>query len=381
MKLAMVGPYPVDINKLSGGVEASTVYLIEGLKEIKDLDISMITCRRDIVKNKTIRRDRITVHYLPSSRHFGNITLGYADKYKIRQKIKELDPDVIHFQNQTNYYINSRPYCRAILTVHGIIHREVLFNKGLVNWIRRFPQVYLEKNCLKNNDYIISVSPYAENLVRSLSKAKTYFIPYPISDRYFEIQGTEIANRILCAAPISRLKNILDLLKAVKLLKEEIPTVRLHIAGEIRDRAYFKIIREYIKKHGLGDNVKYLGHLSEQELLKEYKNCSILVLFSLQENSPMVIQQAMAAGKPVVAARVGGTPFLIEDGKTGFLVNAKDVKGLAEKIKKLFSNKDLRKKFGENARQKALETFGLKIIAQKTYKAYSEISRKEGFSL
>lgn len=374
MKLVMIGPYPLDIKKISGGVEAVTVYLIEGLKQISDLDIQVITCKKDIIKERTVRNNGVIVHYLPSQKHLGNITLDFIDKYRIRKKIKELKPDIIHFQNQTNYaYIGAKSHYPTVSTVHGIIHKEILFDRGLINCIRRFPRVYLEKISLENNNYIICVSPYAENIAHSLSAAKTYFIPNPISDRYFKIKDAEVPNRILCAAPISRLKNVLDLLKALNLLKEEIPLLRLHIAGEIRDHNYFKIISSYIKQYKLESNVEYLGHLSEQRLLKEYQECCILVLFSLHENSPMVIQQAMAAGKAVVATRVGGIPFLVEDGKTGFLVDREDIKELARKLKLLLKNEDLRRRFGKRAKQEALKRFKTEMIAQKTYKVYQEI--------
>jgi len=150
MKFAMVGPYALDINKIVGGVEAVIVYLIEGLKQIDDLDIHIISCRKKITEEKIVEKEKIKIHYLPSQNRFCNITLNFMEKYRIRKKIKQIKPEIIHFQDHPNYvYISSKPYCATVTTVHGILYKEVKIRKGILNWIRKFLIIYIERICLK----------------------------------------------------------------------------------------------------------------------------------------------------------------------------------------------------------------------------------------
>jgi len=374
MKVLIVTPYPSEKNKIKGGVEASAVYLLEGLKKIKDLYLSVLTWKKGLKKEMCIIRDEIKIYCVPLMERVGNITLGMMNKYKLKQKIKEIKPDIVHFQNHPNYvYLCWKSDFPCVTTVHGIIHREVVFEKGVVNFFRKFFRIYLEKLSLKKNTHIICVSPYSVEVVRKVTKAEIYFVPNPVSESFFQINDSGEDGRILCAAPISRLKNMLGLFEVVNVLKEKKVSVKLIIAGEVRDGDYFKELMQYRKKYNLEDYIEYVGHLSERELIEEYKKCCMLVLMSFQENSPMVIQQAMAAGKPVVATKVGGIPYLVKEGKTGFSVEGGDIKSFAGKIKLLLENKLLRREFGENGRREALRRFKPEIIAKRTYEIYQRI--------
>ncbi len=378
MKLVIVGSYPLDADRIESGVDAAIVYLIEGLKQISDLDIQVITCRKEIKREKIIKKENITIHYLPSQKHFVNITLGLIEKYRIRKKIGELKPDIIHSQNQTSYsYAALETKYPTVITVHGILYKEVKLRKGIRNWVRRYPITYMEKVCLKKATDIIFVSPYVKEMVKHLTKARVYSVEYPISNKYFQIENNEVPDKILFAGNIIKRKNLLDLLKAVNILRREISRIELRIAGGIGEPYYFEILKNYIKENNIENNITFLGHLSEDKIMEEYGKCCLLVLTSFQDTAPLVILQAMAAGKAVVAARIGGIPYLIEDSRTGFLVDCGDVKSLAEKIKLLLNNKDLRKKFGENAKQDATKRFKAEIIAKKTYEVYQEILKRE----
>jgi glycosyltransferase involved in cell wall biosynthesis len=84
----------------------------------------------------------------------------------------------------------------------------------------------------------------------------------------------------------------------------------------------------------------------------------------------MVIQQAMAAGIPVVATRVGGVPDLIADGETGLLVEAGDVTSIAAKLNLLESDRALSERIGQGARNFALRRFRAAEVASRTRLVY-----------
>jgi hypothetical protein len=197
MKLVIVGPYPLDLNKITGGVEAVLIYFLQGLKKLKNLEIQIISCNINIKKPKTIISDGIKIHYLPSSKLLGNMTLYAKNRYIIRKKIQETQPDIIHFQDNFAY-IGSKPSCPVVTTIHGIQHREILFEKkGLIGWMRGIIRLYFEKLILQNNANIISINPYASEEISKRSSAKLYIISNPIDDKFFNISDKEIANRIL----------------------------------------------------------------------------------------------------------------------------------------------------------------------------------------
>ena len=251
-----------------GGVEAVIVYLLEGLKNIDELDIEVISIRNEIKEEIYKQYDNFKVHYIPSFKHFGNITFDIFNKIKIIKKIDEIRPDLIHVQNHTIYpYLYIKPYCRTITTVHGVTYKEVLYENEKADWIRKYPRILLEKMVLKRTNYIISVTSYVKDMIRHLTKGRIYIIENPVSKEYFNIENNEIPHRILFVGSIIKRKNILDLLKAVYILKNEFLSIELRIAGMKEEPYYFNILMEYINKNNLVNNVKFLGHLSDNKLL------------------------------------------------------------------------------------------------------------------
>jgi glycosyltransferase involved in cell wall biosynthesis len=104
----------------------------------------------------------------------------------------------------------------------------------------------------------------------------------------------------------------------------------------------------------------------------------VLVLASQQETSPMVIAEAMASGVPVVATRVGGIPYLVDDGRTGFLVGVGDVDALTARLSELLGDDAKRRAFGEAARARAAERFKPAAVAARVRDVYIEASRGRG---
>jgi glycosyltransferase involved in cell wall biosynthesis len=155
-----------------------------------------------------------------------------------------------------------------------------------------------------------------------------------------------------------------------------VPDLYLQFAGAIVEPALETKMRGLIAQKALSENVEFLGHLSEAQLLEVYEQTSILLLTSEIETSPMAVTQAMAAGKAVVAKAVGGVPFLIDDGRTGLLVEPNNPQQIADAIVRLAQDHDLRQRVGQAARQEALERFEAKAVAEKTYMVYQSILKE-----
>lgn len=102
------------------------------------------------------------------------------------------------------------------------------------------------------------------------------------------------------------------------------------------------------------------------------KNFDIFVLPSIKEGLPYIILEAGLAGLPVVASNVGGISEIIIDGENGILVPPKNPKALAEAIKKLIDNKNLREKMADNLHQRILSEFSMQKMLNATISAYEK---------
>ncbi len=91
----------------------------------------------------------------------------------------------------------------------------------------------------------------------------------------------------------------------------------------------------------------------------------------------MAILEAMMAGKPVIATRVGGNPEIVLEGETGFLVPPKDSPALAASLIALLKNRHLATKFGENGKRRAEHQFSLQTMVSAYQSLYDECLRIE----
>jgi glycosyltransferase involved in cell wall biosynthesis len=98
--------------------------------------------------------------------------------------------------------------------------------------------------------------------------------------------------------------------------------------------------------------VTFLGTIPRRELVDRYRRASVFCLPSRQEGFGIVFLEAMACGKPIVAARAAAVPETVMDGETGLLVDPEDPTALARAIAALLSDPDLRRGMGEAGRRR-----------------------------
>jgi glycosyltransferase involved in cell wall biosynthesis len=235
----------------------------------------------------------------------------------------------------------------------------------------------IERYNLRHTRHLIVISRYVTQYFASIlsPKTKVYHIPNAVCPSFFELENAGDGRSVLYAGRVIPGKRITDLVQAFAQVSQRNPKAQLRIAGEYHsDAGYAQSLQVHIRRSGLDEQVHLLGALSENEVLDEYSRCDVLVLPSIQETAPMVIAQAMAAGKPVVATAVGGVPEMVDDGFTGFLVKVGDVAGLADALLLLLQDPALRTQMGQAGKQKAIENYPATTVARRTLQVYEAIA-------
>lgn len=158
-----------------------------------------------------------------------------------------------------------------------------------------------------------------------------------------------------------RYKGMDTLITTLPRLLTRWPELQLLAVGDGNDRGWLEELAEHsgVKRH-----VHFLSGLSSEELAACYSACEIFALPSGGEGFGLVYLEAMARGKPVIGGAHGGSPEVIEDGVTGYLVPHGDATQLAASIETLLADPELGEKMGECGRQRVEREFRFSVFAK-----------------
>lgn len=174
---------------------------------------------------------------------------------------------------------------------------------------------------------------------------------------------------LLSLGRLGRAKGTYDLLDAVAATRSRFPEVAVTLGGD----GEIDQVREYAVKLGISGNVHIPGWLSGDAKTEILMSSSIYCLPSYHEGLPMSVLEAMSYGIPVVASSVGGIPEVIDDGKTGYLIQAGDATSLSERIHRLLADPEMRQQMGAAARRKVESTFSVSVIFPKIGEIYESL--------
>lgn len=158
-------------------------------------------------------------------------------------------------------------------------------------------------------------------------------------------------------------KNHPGLLRAFRLLFEELPQCRLHLVGDGDSRPEMEALA---KELGIGQAVTFYG--MQSNVYPYLHEADIFVLPSIYEGIPMTIIEAMGTGLPVAASRVGGIPGLLSGGESGMLIENDDA-SIAAALKALALDQDLRQRYGMAAKKNSVQ-FSARAMAEQYCRLY-----------
>jgi L-malate glycosyltransferase len=215
----------------------------------------------------------------------------------------------------------------------------------------------------------------AQKLIQSsLSESKVVVIPNGLPAEVFDRLPPALPRQPgrLRISYIARMndpvKNHRGFLCSAARLASRFPSIEIVLVG---DGPLRPGLEELSSQLGLGDRIRFLGE--RRDMTAILASVDISVLFSFSESMPNVILEAMAAGVPVVASRVGGVPEVIRDTETGILVKAGDEEELARAIGTLVEQPSLRLEYGQRARQLAQDNFRMERISRRYEELYASV--------
>ncbi len=376
MKVAIVTHFPHDPDAPHGGVEAVCVNLARWLGTFDDLDIHVVTMDRTVEAVSVSYRGRVAIHRLPGIKgHVLTAAIGKG-KQKISRYLTALAPDVVHAHDTYGLMVKGLPIPR-VFTVHGFIYGDTLVSGERFAWLRSRIWRWVETSGWADQPHIISISPYVRERLTGIATGVMHDIDNPISERFFEIARNERKGVIFSAAVISPRKNTLTLIDAFAKLISEGIDAELRLAGSVVEPRYGRLVEERIRTHRLQNRVIMLGRISTDQVMKELSAASIFALVSLEENSPMGIEEAMAARVPVITSNRCGMPYMVCHGETGFLVNPNDPEDISRRMKQLLEDDILRGEMGEKSHLIAQDRFHPAAVATRTREVYYEAVRNK----
>lgn len=160
------------------------------------------------------------------------------------------------------------------------------------------------------------------------------YIPNTIEIEKYSFSNKEFDfPRLLWVRSFAKIYNPILAVKVLIKVKEKYPTATLCMIGPKKDDSYDEAI-QFAKDN----NVKVLitGKLSKEEWVDLSVNYNVFINTTHYDNTPVSVIEAMALGFPVVSTNVGGIPYLIENNKTGFLVNDNDLDGMVNSVENIF---------------------------------------------
>lgn len=384
IKVALLGGYPLDTNSLRGGVQAAVSYLIKGLAALDGLELHALVTQPPGWKNSDPpNQNGVKVHFIPGYPRFERLHNYRRYQSVVNEVLSNIQPDIVHTQEAgAEALVALRSGFPTVVTAHGIRAEDSKYISSLTRRLRFYFDSYLtERSVINRVKYLVAISHYGTNYFSSRfrSDIDIRYIPNAVDDRFFDQVNMDIHSDILFVGRVINLKRVHDLVKAFEIIHQQIPQTKLHIAGEISSEPeYVQSIQAQIQQAGLQNQIHLLGQLNQVDLLQEYRNSALVVLPSAQENYPMVLAQAMAMGKPVIATHVGGVPEMVGvNGERGHLICVGDVNGLSVEIEKLLNNPEKRYLMGQAGHLYAHKNFHPDKVAHQTLDFYKYIFEKE----
>jgi len=221
------------------------------------------------------------------------------------------------------------------------------------------------KYCLKHATAVISISRNIKREADDLGARNSVLIYHGIDTEVYKPVSSSERNIIFTISQLTEShivrKKIFTIIDAAKYVVEAYPNLKFIIAGA-KSEAIDKV-RQRIASNGLEKHVLLPGKISEKEKLSYFSKSLVYLQPTMHEGFGVAIAEAMSCGVPVVTSKVAAIPEVVGD--CGLYADPDDPKDVADKVKLLLANDELRRNLSEKSRERIVNIFSYEIRRQK----------------
>ena len=349
--------------------------LLQGLALIPEIEVHVVSCIRRPVTSPGKIAPNIFFHSLVVPQIGWMKTLFQGCVRAARKKIQEIQPDIVHGQGTEADCSLSAIFSGFpnVLTLHGNMRLIAALNRERpfsYNWLA----ARLEGFVLPRTNGVVCITEYTRSAVAALTP-RTWVLPNAVDLDFFNVQAAPnpAAPPIgLCVGAVCYRKNQNNFIRALDSLAKE-KNFKIIFLGQTDDSAYSREFRQLVKDRPW---CEYAGFASRERLKEFFQTATFLALPTLEDNCPMVVLEAMAAGVPVFASAIGGVPDLVQHEVNGLLCNPNQPETFRVAAARFLTDKIFANRIAATAKQQALARFHPRVIAQTHVKIYREVLGK-----
>lgn len=354
------------------GIGFAPESLLQGFAHLPEVEVHVVSCLKAALPSPERIAPNIFYHGVAVPQTGWLRTLYQGCIRGIRKKLREIRPAIVHGQGTERYCAISAAFSGYpnVVTIHG--------NMRLIAAINRSPcfshpwlAARLERFTLPHTDGVVCITRYTQSAVAGLAR-KTWVLPNAVDESFFEVQPSpdqDLSSIGLCVGMICPRKNQNAFIRALDSLAEQRP-FKILFAGEPESTAYGEEFRQLIRARPW---CKHIGFLNREQLKARLTGAAFLALPTVEDNCPMVVLEAMAAGVPVMASNVGGVPDLVQHEVNGLLCEPERPETFHLSIARLLDDRELATRIAIEAKAQAQRRFHPQVIARQHLEIYHEV--------
>jgi glycosyltransferase involved in cell wall biosynthesis len=348
--------------------------LLQGFAQLPEVEVHVISCaQQPMVSSPGKIAGNIFFHSLHVPKIGWMRTLYQGCVRATKKKLREIRPDIVHGQGTERDCALSAVFSGFpnVLTIHG--------NMRLVAKVERvrpfsfwWNAARLEAFTIPRSQGVVCITHYTREAVANLAK-KTWVVPNAVDASFFDVQPEINPAQppiILCVGVVCVRKNQNEFIRALDPLAAKRKFQVVFLGGASQKDSY---CREFFQLVAARSWCSHFDFVGREKLKSHLRETTLLALPSLEDNCPMTVLEAMAANVPVVAAKVGGVPDLIEDGKTGLFCDPQNAASMAGAVEKLLAQPEFSRALAAEAKTRAKERFHPLVVARRHLEIYREV--------
>jgi glycosyltransferase involved in cell wall biosynthesis len=348
--------------------------LLQGFAGLPGCEVHVLSCtQRPMVSSPAKLADNIFFHSLHVPKIGWMRTLYQGCVRATKRKLREIQPDIVHGQGTERECALGAIFSGLpnVVTIHGNMRLVAKINQArpFSFW---WNAARLETFTIPRSQGVVCITNYTREAVEGLAK-KTWVVPNAVDASFFEVQpeiSLEHPPVILCVGAVCIRKNQNAFIRALDLLAANRKFQVVFLGAAPQTESY---CREFFGLVAARPWCRHFDFVGREKLKSHLRGATLLALPSLEDNCPMVVLEAAAAGVPVVAAKVGGVPDLIKDGKTGLFCDPQNAASMGGTVEKLLAQPEFARSLAAEAKARAKERFHPQIIAQRHLEIYREV--------